>query len=134
MPLDSDSISSLRIDRSTPASGGPTTKHFFMGGAIALVLAAGVGLWMWLGGKTTEVTTVVAEAQSAGPSLGNSVLNASGYVVARRMSTVSSKVTGRIAEIFVEEGMAVEKGDVIARLDPINSRTMLTMAERELEA
>jgi RND family efflux transporter MFP subunit len=50
------------------------------------------------------------------------------------MSTVSSKVTGRISEILVEEGMAVEKDQVIARLDPINSRTILTMAEREYEA
>lgn len=101
---------------------------------MVLLVAVVVGLWMWLGGKTTEVTTVVAEAQSTGPSLGNSVLNASGYVVARRMSTVSSKVTGRISEILVEEGMAVEKDQIIARLDPINSRTILTMAERELEA
>jgi RND family efflux transporter MFP subunit len=50
------------------------------------------------------------------------------------MSTVSSKVTGKIAEIFVEEGMAVEKDQVLARLDPINSQTMLTMSRRELEA
>jgi RND family efflux transporter MFP subunit len=50
------------------------------------------------------------------------------------MSTVSSKVTGKIAEIFVEEGMAVEKGQVLARLDPVNTETSLTMAQRELEA
>jgi RND family efflux transporter MFP subunit len=62
------------------------------------------------------------------------VLNASGYVVARRMSTVSSKVTGKVLEIYVEEGMEVKKDQVVARLDPINSRTILTMAERELDA
>jgi RND family efflux transporter MFP subunit len=62
------------------------------------------------------------------------VLNASGYVVVRRVSTVSSKVTGKIAEIFVEEGMVVKEGQVLARLEPANSRTMLTMAQRELEA
>jgi RND family efflux transporter MFP subunit len=134
MALDSDSLNSLRIDRSAPAESGIGKRLLVTGGVITLVLAASVGLWMWLGGKTTEVTTVVAEAQSSGPSLGNSVLNASGYVVARRMSTVSSKVTGRISEILVEEGMAVEKDQVIARLDPINSRTILTMAEREYEA
>ena len=48
------------------------------------------------------------------------MLNASGYVVARRMATVSSKVTGKIAEIYVEEGMEVKKGQVLARLDPVN--------------
>ncbi|HEX6636189.1 MAG TPA: efflux RND transporter periplasmic adaptor subunit, partial [Steroidobacteraceae bacterium] len=102
---------------------------------VALVVAgAAVGLWLWLGGKTLEVTTVMVEEESSGPSLGNSVLNAAGYVVARRMSTVASKVTGRVLEIYVEEGMEVKKDQVVARLDPVNSRTMLTMAERELEA
>ena len=96
--------------------------------------AAGVVLWKFFGGHTTEVTTVVAEAESSGPSLGNSVLNASGYVVARRMATVSSKVTGKILEIYVEEGMTVQKNQVLAKLDPVNLATVLTMSERELEA
>jgi RND family efflux transporter MFP subunit len=134
MALDSDSLSSLRIDRSAPASDGSGKKLLIIGAALLVVVALGVGLWQWLGGTTPEVTTVTAEAQSTGPSLGTSVLNASGYVVARRMSTVSSKVTGRIAEILVEEGMAVEKDQVIARLDPVNTRTILTMSEREYEA
>ena len=135
MPLDSDSLGSLRIDRSEPAGNGGATRGLIItAGVVVLLAALGFGAWKYFGGETPEVTTVVAEADSTGPSLGNSVLNASGYVVARRMSTVSSKVTGRIAEIFVEEGMAVEKGQVIARLDPVNSRTVLTMAEREFEA
>ena len=111
MALDSDSLGSLRIDRSAPASGGGSGKRLiYIGLAVVLVAGAGVGLWLWLGGKTTEVTTVVAEAETTGPSLGNSVLNASGYVVARRMATVSSKVTGKVLEIFVEEGMDGEEG------------------------
>src|SRR5262245_34544743 len=135
MPLDSDSLGSLRIDRSAPAPGGGLGKRFFyIGGAIVLVLAVAAGLWFWLGGTTVEVNTVTAETESSGPSLGSSVLNASGYVVARRTSTVASKVTGRVLEIYVEEGMAVKKDQVVARLDPVNSRTMLTMAERELDA
>src|SRR5688572_26212771 len=134
MPLDSDSLGSLRIDRTAPASGGEGKKHIVIGAVMVLLVAAVVGLWLWLGGKTTEVTTVVAEAQSSGPSLGNSVLNGSGYVVARRMATVSSKVTGKIEEILVEEGMTVKKDQVLARLDPVNLQTILTMAQRELEA
>ena len=102
---------------------------------VVLVLCAlAFGAWLWFGGKTPEVTTVTAEADSTGPSLGNSVLNASGYVVARRMATVSSKVTGKVLEIYVEEGMAVKKDQVLARLDPVNIQTVLTMSERELDA
>ncbi|HET7810543.1 MAG TPA: efflux RND transporter periplasmic adaptor subunit [Steroidobacteraceae bacterium] len=135
MPLDSDSLGSLRIDRSAPASGGGSGRKLVIAGAVvAVVVALGVGGWMWFGGKTPEVTTVTAEMESSGPSLGNSVLNASGYVVARRMATVSAKVTGKIQEIYVEEGMAVKKDQVLARLDPVNIKTVLTMAERELEA
>jgi RND family efflux transporter MFP subunit len=135
MALDSDSLGSLRIDRSAPASGSGTGKKIaYIAGGIVLLVVVVAGLWSWLGGKTTEVTTVTVEAESTGPSLGTSVLNASGYVVARRMATVSSKVTGKIEEILVEEGMEVDKDQVIARLDPVNLRTVLTMAERELEA
>lgn len=135
MPLDSDSLGSLRIDRSVqPESGGLGKRLLYISGAVVLLAAVGVGLWMWLGGKTTEVTTITAEVESSGPSLGNSVLNASGYVVARRMATVSAKVTGKLLETYVEEGMAVKKDQVLARLDPINIQTLLTMAERELDA
>jgi RND family efflux transporter MFP subunit len=135
MSLDSDSLGSLRIDRSVGAAReGNGRLLIYIAIAAVLVIGAGVGLWRWLGAKTIEVTTVTAEADSSGPSLGNSVLNASGYVVARRMSTVSSKVTGKVLEIYVEEGMEVKKDQVLARLDPINSRTILTMSERELDA
>jgi RND family efflux transporter MFP subunit len=135
MALDSETLGSLRIDRSVQPSGGGSGRKILAWSAIFIAVGAlGIGLWLWLGGKTVEITTVVAEEESAGPSLGNSVLNAAGYVVARRMSTVASKVTGRVMEIFVEEGQAVKKDEVVARLDPVNSQTMLTMAERELEA
>jgi RND family efflux transporter MFP subunit len=132
MALDTDSLGSLRIDRTTVTSGGNRTGLYATIAVVVVVLAAGA--WFYLRPKPTEITTVVAEAESSGPSLGTSVLNASGYVVARRMATVSSKVTGKVLEIYVEEGMEVKKNQVLARLDPENSSTMLTMAERELEA
>ena len=133
MPLDTESLGSLRIERSTATSGGANRTGLYIGIAVVLLVVA-AGTWFFMRPKPTEVSTVVAEADSSGPSLGTSVLNASGYVVARRMATVSSKVTGKVLEIYVEEGMEVKKDQVLARLDPENSATMLTMAERELEA
>src|SRR5690606_28678106 len=64
----------------------------------------------------------------------SSVLNASGYVVARREATVSSKVTGKVAEVFVEEGMVVEEGALLARLDDETLRPLLALAERQVGA
>jgi RND family efflux transporter MFP subunit len=135
MALDDDSLSSLRIDRSIAShSSGPRPVVWYAIGGAVLVLLAVLG-FIFLAPKPLEVTTVTAQAESSGGAGGGSaVLNASGYVVARRMATVSSKVTGKIEEILVEEGMQVEKNQVIAKLDPVNLRTVLTMSERELDA
>jgi RND family efflux transporter MFP subunit len=59
------------------------------------------------------------------------VLNASGYVTARRQATVSSKVTGKVAEIFIEEGLHVKSGQVLARLDDAYARNALRLAEAQ---
>jgi RND family efflux transporter MFP subunit len=135
MAFDNETLGSLRIDRTAIADDSGRGKKILIWSIVgAVIIAAIVMGFVLFGGKTIEVTTVTAEAESSGPSLGNSVLNASGYVVARRMATASSKITGKVLEIYVEEGMEVKKDQVIARLDPVNSRNMLTMAERELDA
>ena len=98
MPLDSDSLGSLRIDRSAPASGGGSGKRLIYIGLTVVLVAAGGALACGSGwaARPPKSPLSVAEADSTGPSLGNSVLNASGYVVARRLATVSSKVTGKM--------------------------------------
>ena len=60
------------------------------------------------------------------------VLNASGYVTARREATVSSKVTGKVMEVLIEEGMKVTNGQVVARLDDSNVKTSLDVAVAQL--
>ena len=135
MALDNETLGSLRIDRTSMADDGGSGKKIVIWSLVGVVaIAAAVLGYIFFGGKTVTVTTITAEAESNGPSLGNAVLNASGYVVARRMATASSKVTGKVLEIYVEEGMEVAKDQVIAKLDPINLRTVLTMSERELDA
>jgi RND family efflux transporter MFP subunit len=80
-----------------------------------------------------KVATVeeVGGARDGGPP---AVLNASGYVTPRRRATVSSKITGKVIEVHVEEGMAVKHGQVLARLDDTVSRRYLELAEAELAA
>ncbi len=89
--------------------------------------------WFALRDGGTVVETVVVAAPSAAGASG-AVLNASGYVVARRVATVSSRVTGRIAEVLVEEGAVVRKGQVLARLDAATSLAEAGLARRQREA
>src|ERR1019366_8998812 len=65
---------------------------------------------------------------------GRTVLNASGYVTARRQATVSSKVTGKVTEVLFEEGMKVKEGQVLARLDETNVKTSLAVAQAQLDS
>ena len=58
-----------------------------------------------------------ATSSVAPPAQDRQILNASGYITARRIATVSSEITGLITEVNVEEGMIVEPGQVLARLD-----------------
>ena len=59
------------------------------------------------------------------------MLDASGYVVARRQATVSAKITGKVAEVLIEEGQRVERDQVIARLDDANARAALNQARAQ---
>jgi RND family efflux transporter MFP subunit len=101
----------------------------------ALVPVAALVAWWLLRTPVLEVTVASAVAStSASTSRGTTVLDASGYVVARREATVSSKVTGKIAEVLIEEGMSVRGGQVVARLDAQSLRPELELAATQLRA
>jgi len=101
-------------------------------GVFVLVLAAAV-IWWLTRPRGIEVHTAVArEISAAGGD--HTVLNASGYVTARRAATVSSKVTGKVVEVLIEEGMKVKEGQVVARLDDTNVKTSLNVAQAQLES
>ena len=130
------SLHDLRIDE-TARSGG-RVRVFLWLALVLLVVAAGVSAWAWFGReaafpvRTAEV--VDAPVGGAGSTAGGAVLDASGYVTARRRATVSSKVTGKVREVLVEEGMAVRAGQVLARLDDSTLKAYLAVAEAELAA
>jgi HlyD family secretion protein len=74
----------------------------------------------------------VAQARAGGPAAAGTVLNASGYVTARREATVSSKITGKVVDVLVEEGMEIHEGQVLAHLDDATPRKELALAEAQL--
>lgn len=99
---------------------------------IVAVLAA-AAYWFFIKPPTAiEVRTAVAREVSS--QTASTVLNASGYVTARRQATVSSKFTGKVVEVLIEEGMEVEKDQVLARLDDANIATGYALAEAQLRS
>jgi RND family efflux transporter MFP subunit len=127
-----EDLSALKIDHSERASAGRKGPWI----AIVLLLAAGAAGGYYWTTRVQAVSVKVASAavKSGGSSAAGAVLDASGYVTARRRATVSSKVTGKVVEIFVEEGQAVKEGQVLARLDDSQMRAALAFASAQLSA
>lgn len=102
--------------------------------SIVVLLAAGAG-WFVFGPGTgaVSVETEIARKPPSAAAAG-SVLDASGYVVARLEATVSSKLTGKVKEILVEEGMRVEKDQVLARLDDTTQKAQLALANAQVQS
>ena len=100
-------------------------------------LAAIAAVVWFLIARPDLVPVRVAQAQPAtagAAAQGASLLDASGYVVARRQATVSSKITGKVMEVLIEEGQHVDAGQVIARLDASNARAALAQADAQASA
>jgi HlyD family secretion protein len=136
MSLQKTTLDSLKIDRPPEnAESGGMKRVWFL--AILLLLGGGAA-FVWLQGTHgTEVQTAVARPSGGATESGDggsrsTVLNASGYVTARRHATVSSKATAKVVEILIEEGMKVEAGQVLARLDTSNVEASLRLAKAQV--
>src|SRR3569623_1202056 len=131
----SEMLKQLRIDRSAPEpERGSRGKWIAL---VGLVLVAGAAAaWGVTAGRgpVVDVRTALAQPITTQASAGTSVLDASGYVTARRQATVSSKVTGRELEVMIEEGQKVQEGEVLARIDPIDAPAQLDMSKAQLAA
>lgn len=126
-------LGALKIDHAEARE--PRGRGLFLGIAVVVVVLAAIAFFL-LRPRAELVRTAVAEESAAadGGSGQAAVLNASGYVTARRQATVSSKITGKVVEVLVEEGLKVETGQVLARLDDSQQRLALGLAEASLAA
>lgn len=128
----SESIHQLRIDRTVQPSAGRGRGWLV---AVAGIIIAGLLVWL-LSERLGNTVRVEADMARKPPSVAaaSSVLDASGYVVARRQATISSKVTGKVLEVLVEEGMRVEKDQIVARLDDTTQQAQLTVAAAQADS
>jgi RND family efflux transporter MFP subunit len=120
-------LSKLSIDPSARERQG-VDKRLLVGGALAVMAVAVVIIVFALRERPLEVAVVPAREVS---STGSAVLNASGYVTPQRRATVSAKITGKIRDVLIEEGMRVAAGEVLARLDDVDAVAALRAAEAE---
>lgn len=127
--VDKATLDGLRIAR--PADE-PRRRTPWLVVAPIMVLGLAGAVWALTRKGATEVS--VASAKAVASESRGAVLNASGYVTARRQATVSSKVTGKVTEIYVEEGMQVKEGQVLARLDDSYATRGLALSQAEASA
>jgi RND family efflux transporter MFP subunit len=103
------------------------------------LFAAALGALMILGSlllalRSQKPLVEVAAARPASGAKAQALLNASGYVTPRRRATVAAKVTGRVEQIYAEEGLHVKSGQVLATLDCSQPMAALTSARTDRDA
>ena len=143
-------LRSLAIDRLQPAKSSGTRQRWLLPaiGVANLVILVGAGAVLWFALASPTARAPAAEVAAAQPSQPESVqrktpapeprgagmLVASGFVVARRRATIAAEVTGKVVELLVEEGMVVEAGQVLARLDDVVANKDYALAQARAEA
>lgn len=134
--IDTGLLKELRIAGAEREDHGGGTPKWVWGGlaaAVALALAGGAAWWFIAGNKPIPVATTTVRANGQGASA-SAVLQATGYVTARRMATVSAQITGTLTEVLIDEGFKVKKGQVLARLDDTGLKAGLAAAEAQVRA
>lgn len=130
MTSQKNKLDQLRIEREPEKTASPWGKRIFLLLIIIVLVVAG---WIYLKPEPLAEVQTAKALVSTGQSTGT-VLNASGYVTARRQATVSSKFTGRVTEVLIEEGMLVDEGQVMARLDDANINASLELVRAQLRS
>jgi RND family efflux transporter MFP subunit len=107
-------LDTLRIDKGVPNRSRADNRRVWLVAAIAGVVVFLLVLFFF---QRRAVTVETATVTQVHPTQGFTLLNASGYVVARRKAAVAAKTTGRLEWLGVEEGSRVRTGEVVARLE-----------------
>ena len=129
-----DLLNDLKIDRSDSNNSeqSPLSKIIIIVVISVLVLAVTKFIF-FSEDELLEVTAYKAISANQSNNSAASVLDASGYVTARMQATVSSKLTGKVLEVYIEEGMFVEKGQILAQLDDSSVQAELNFAKTQLK-
>jgi RND family efflux transporter MFP subunit len=124
-------LSGLKIDKRARRDAGHRRWPWVFAVGLGAALLISAAVVFVLGERTPVVEVATVRTDRGGRA---ALLNASGYVTPRRRATIAAKITGRVNEIFVEEGMRVQLGQVLAKLDDADARARLTSAVADRDA
>ena len=111
-----EDLSKLKIDKSRQGfQAKKRKKPLYL--VIAAIFVALVLILFMTGVFSPAVKVEVASVVQTYPSQTFTLLNASGYVVPQRKSSVAAKATGRLVALYVEEGDKIKKDQIIAQLE-----------------
>lgn len=131
--MKNDDLSKLRIKSDQKWNQESLLKkRLVWGGIIGAFFLLSVSVVLWSGFLQRPIEVHAAKITRTYPSKALTILNASGYVVAQRKAAVSSKATGRLEKLYVEEGRQVKQGDVIAQLENRDLKAALEEAKANL--
>jgi RND family efflux transporter MFP subunit len=120
-------LEALKIPRQNKGRARRRRRWPIVLGVLAVLIGALIAMRAM---RPLELSVAVARsAAEAGPA---SLLDASGFVTPRRIATVSSKITGRVVEVLIEEGQKVDEGELLARLDPKDAQAQRDLAQAQL--
>jgi len=150
----SDKLHSLKINRSHEGSeslGGIGRTKIILFASLAVIALVAFWIVFPFGDETSDEIDLAGNANTGTRASTNSIsldqnsiqpdraqtrqiLNASGYITARLKATVSAEITGRVVDIFIEEGTIVKKGQIVAQLDDTLARVDLDLAKARVRS
>ncbi len=128
MGSETNSLDGLKVDWKASAQRKSARMKWIVIFVILLLVLGAIASKKFRPQRLVVKTMTARQLQTTGT---HTVLNASGYVTARRQATVSSKVTGKVVEVLIEEGLTVKEGQVLARLDATNVESNLRYVEAQ---
>jgi HlyD family secretion protein len=120
-------LNRLKIDQDLKRPSLTGLKSLLIFLCLILFLAI---IWLFWSKNRIESITIT-EVQQVHSQRKSTILNASGYVTPRRRATVAAKITGRVSELFIEEGMKVQKDQILAKLDSTDAQRELDLARAD---
>jgi RND family efflux transporter MFP subunit len=130
-----DLLKELRIEKHQREEHGqgPGRWPWIVAVVLVVLMLLGLGGWWLSDRRPLEVQTAMAQSTASNAGAG-AVLQATGYVTARRQATVSAQITGTLTHVLIEEGDHVKLGQIVARLDDAQYKAALEAARTQAAA